>query len=607
MQDYQTRVQNYIQQNYPNSTADDVLGRKEIVKKEYPHLLGTLPYRTTVKGATFTTIPVTLQHKLSFNVRNETVDVTSYDLDAPPAADSTLNITKSLVELAGKKITLSYSPATAQDESVINSYLPKPHADGTPIQPNEFPSSLPAYLINVKPELRIDGLVVATGSPVGLGGTNIFTLTFSDPSYGSNQVINYIDAGVYQAIGINLGRISQNQLVNLKGKLLATKAKLQNNDPTGLTKDDLLGDLLYTNALTYLAELDSMNNMAAKTKNVNAITLPSETIFATKLRVSLFFGIPRFVSPGGLNMDADYLMQVVKAKDGNNDTAKQYMLLSGITSSTLENGVPEQYFSTLDNPVEGFSAIKALRLADNQGITIYTIDHTNITTNLPLLQVDQQVKDDIQNAVNAGKIVIVSKSNISYNGWNGCGYVIINPETGAGAYMISGGLNGAALMVFMDMFVNFSAWSDAWNNICQYWGDALIPNNITSVETADCANGTWYGYGVDIGANALYGGNTSIMKYVCSSNPDKTCTAWSSCFTGGVNGDYGVNVIGCRIQNTPNFRDFPNTFAVTIAGKALLGLSFGGGPGAVFWSAGLGAGGGVKASLTCRTLWSDCK
>jgi len=205
MQDYQTRVQSYIETNYPNATVGDVLGKKEIVKQEFPYLLGTLPYRTAVKGASFDSIPDTLRHKLSFKVKNETVDLTSFDPDAPVPVDKSLNITKSLADLAGKKITLSYSPATPQDEAVINSYLPKPHADGTPIQPNEFPSTLPAYLINVKPELRIDGQVVATGAPLGLGGTNIFTMTFSDPSYGSNQVVNYIDAGVYQAIGLNLG------------------------------------------------------------------------------------------------------------------------------------------------------------------------------------------------------------------------------------------------------------------------------------------------------------------------------------------------------------------------------------------------------------------
>jgi hypothetical protein len=63
------------------------------------------------------------------------------------------------------------------------------------------------------------------------------------------------------------------------------------------------------------------------------------------------------------------------------------------------------------------------------------------------LQVGAQVKADIQNAVNAGKEVTVSKTNITYSGWTGCGYIVINPQTGAGAYMISGGLSGACLIL----------------------------------------------------------------------------------------------------------------------------------------------------------------
>jgi len=335
---------------------------------------------------------------------------------------------------------------TAQDEAVINSFLPTPHADGTPIQPSELPSQLPAYLINVKPELRVDGQIVATGEAIGLGGTNIFTMSFSDPSYGSSQIVNYIDAGVYQAIGLNLGRISQDQLTTLKTKLEATKTKLQSNDFSTLTKDDLIGDLLYTTAMAYHAELGTMNYITAKTMNVNAITLPSETIFATKLKVLTFFGIPRFVSAGGLNMDADYLMQVVKPKDGNADTARNYMLSSGMTSSALEHSVPEQLFSTPDNKAEGISTVKALKIANDQGIPIYTVNQSNIATVMPQLQVDQYVKEDIQNSVNAGKLVTVSKTNINFNGWVGCGYIITNPETGAGAYMISGGTSGAQLI-----------------------------------------------------------------------------------------------------------------------------------------------------------------
>ena len=445
MQDYQTRVQNYVQQNYPNATVGDVLGKKEIITKRFEVLPLTLQYKTIVRGAVYADLPDTYRHKLSFSVKNDTIDLSSFDPDAPNV-DTSLNITKSLPELAGKKITLSYSPATPQDEGVINSFLPKPHADGTPIQPSELPSTLPAYLINVKPELRIDGQVVATGAPVGLGGTNIFTMTFSDPSYGSSQVVNYIDAGVYQGIGLNLGRISQDQLTALNAKLEATKARLQNQDLAGLTKDDLVGDLLYTTALAYHAELGAKKFIMARTMGVNAITLPSETIFATQLRVLSLWGIPRIVSVGGLNMDADHLMNVVKANDGSSDTARQYMLNSGMISSALENSVPERLFSP-ESQTEGVSTVKALKIANDQGIPIYTVNQTNIVTTLPQLQIDQQVKTDIQNAVNAGKVVTVSKTNISNNGWIGCGYIITDPETGAGAYMISGGLSGAAVFL----------------------------------------------------------------------------------------------------------------------------------------------------------------
>jgi len=80
-------------------------------------------------------------------------------------------------------------------------------------------------------------------------------------------------------------------------------------------------------------------------------------------------------------------------------------------------------------------------------IPIYTINQSNIDTILPQLQVDHDVKTDIQNAVNAGKVVTVSKTNITYNGWTGCGYIIIDPTTGNGAYMISGGMNGGMLIL----------------------------------------------------------------------------------------------------------------------------------------------------------------
>ncbi len=438
MQDYQTQVQNYITQNYPNATVGDVLGKKEIIKQEFPVLLGTLPYKTIIRGATYASMPDNLRHKLNFNLTKDMYD----EIIGTP-----INITKSLPELAGKKITLSYSPATSADEAVINSYLPKPHADGTPIQPNELPTSLPAYLINLKPELRIDGVVVATGSPVGMGNTETFTMTFTAPNESTDVITNQVEAGEYLGIALDLGRISQEQMIALKTKLEATKAKLEAQDFANLTKDDILGDLLYTTALSYYAELDAMDYVSSKTMGVAAIRLPSETIFSFELKVNKFLGSPLSVNSGELSMDVDRAMTLIKSFDGNKEKPKHFMLASGTNGSALEYSVPEQLFSTPDNQAQGISAVKALQIANDQGMPIYTINQTNINTILPQLQVDVDVKADIQNAVNAGKEVTVSKNDITFNGWTGCGYIIIDPVTGAGAYMISGGIGGGQLLI----------------------------------------------------------------------------------------------------------------------------------------------------------------
>ena len=55
---------------------------------------------------------------------------------------------------------------------------------------------------------------------------------------------------------------------------------------------------------------------------------------------------------------------------------------------------------------------------------------------------------EIQNALAAGKEVTVHQSPITQSGWTGSGYIITGPATGAGAYKISGGANGAALVLF---------------------------------------------------------------------------------------------------------------------------------------------------------------
>ncbi|MCL4479387.1 MAG: transglutaminase-like domain-containing protein [Deltaproteobacteria bacterium] len=437
---YQAQVANYISQTNPNATVGDVIGKKQIIQQNFPYLLGTLQYQVLAKGWEASEVPDTLRYKISFQIIN------------PQTLQTDINYTVSLAQIAGKRLTLSYVPAISADETVIESYIPT----GSSITISSLPTSLPAYLINMVPQLIVDGQVVATGSSIGLGGSETLTMTFTYANQYADTSTTNLTAGEYYGIGIDAGGVSSQTVLNLKNALSAIQSKLQAQDFTGMTRDDILGNLLYTTAVSYYAEYDIMDQMQAKIMSVVIARVPSEAVFSVTMNVSYMFGVATSISPAGLKMDVQRNLELTEAVDGNSNNVVQYMLTSGQNSSLLESSVPEQLLSTPSNPVKGISAIKAIQTANDQGIPIYTVNQSNISTVLPQLQLPSDVIADIQNAVNAGKTVTVSKTQITYNGWTGVGYIIIDPSTGAGAYMISGGLGGAIIitsLVFIGLLV----------------------------------------------------------------------------------------------------------------------------------------------------------
>jgi len=116
----------------------------------------------------------------------------------------------------------------------------------------------------------------------------------------------------------------------------------------------------------------------------------------------------------------------------------------------MEHAVPELLFadspSLVSDPTQavGVSAVKALTIAEQQGQKIYLITQSNIAQ---LANVSQSatVMSDISNALAAGMEVAVSQAPISTTGFNGAGYIITDPGTGAGSYLIEDGSHGAKI------------------------------------------------------------------------------------------------------------------------------------------------------------------
>jgi hypothetical protein len=129
----------------------------------------------------------------------------------------------------------------------------------------------------------------------------------------------------------------------------------------------------------------------------------------------------------------------------------------------MEHAVPEQFWvdksqcrytdeqGQIQNPTmadcaQGVSAVKAIAIAQAEGQRIYTINQSNTATALPKLPVGGTVGQEIQSAIQAGKEVTFHERGINAHGFSGYGYVITDPETGGGAYLIEGKGNGGILI-----------------------------------------------------------------------------------------------------------------------------------------------------------------
>jgi hypothetical protein len=224
--------------------------------------------------------------------------------------------------------------------------------------------------------------------------------------------------------------------------------------------------MFYAGTLGYYAQLQALSYMAGLgSKGHYQLGAGIGTIGYEPV-VNYFFGFPRTIQTGGVAFDIPFIYNTAMG-DGDVEKKKQFTTQVGVISSSLEHATPEQMFATDDPDAEqpdAISAVKALQIASAEGQRVYQITQENMSTTLANINHDQETMDEIEASLNAGKVVVTHANSVSVTGWSGAGYIIIDPDTGAGAYKITGGLNGAfllglavgALFIFA-LIISFSA------------------------------------------------------------------------------------------------------------------------------------------------------
>jgi len=322
----------------------------------------------------------------------------------------------------------------------------------------------------MKPQIKIEGVVAATGNPIGLGNDQTFNMQFVSPAYGTDIVSNIILAGAYYGVGITPGRISQELLAQRKAKLESVKDTICIANPNS---DDCGGEILFSTAMGYFYLSDGFEDVTAQSISVIKMKDVSEAIVSDGVKVSTLFGMPRSVAESGVMIDIDRNNYVALSKNGDATKVLQFMITTGQMGSALEHGIFELMYQA-----KGVSTVQFLQLANSQGIPIYTITQTNISTVLPILQISNEVKTDIQNAVNAGRTVVVPQQNITYSTITGTGYIVLDTQTGVAAYMISTNLAGGGQCIDADGVVNHCLLTlvDIWHYLDTFAAIIAVPN-----------------------------------------------------------------------------------------------------------------------------------
>jgi hypothetical protein len=172
---------------------------------------------------------------------------------------------------------------------------------------------------------------------------------------------------------------------------------------------------------------------------------PSYGQFKTKVTPQYWYGIPRNVELGGLTMDVDLMMNYQVDESNDYDKFLAYNRAQGARMSAMEHLVPEQMFSTEDNPAHGISAVKALQIASAEGQRIWTITSENVDVAVNNLTLPDGIISEIRNSAAAGMEITAHEQPVNFYGSSQVGYIILDPQTGAGAYKIGGGENGGYL------------------------------------------------------------------------------------------------------------------------------------------------------------------
>lgn len=436
LNNYQSQIETYIQNQNPTATLGDVLGTQKIVPNQAQDLIDVvLPYERIVASAARPNLPENLYHRFKLQIGS----TTGGSFGVPIQWSSVVaEMDKLTPDLVGKDLAISFRPATVADQQTLESYIPDNIQSA-----DDLPSELPVNAINMVGEITLDNEVVAGTGEITLGQALMTRLGYVHPEHGWRNTENNLTAGQYQAIGLDMQGVNSYQATRIKSKLQRVATQLESGDFSKLTKHDTVGLVLQGGIQDYFSETYAIDMIGAKAAGIAYFRSPSYGTFSTNLSVSLSFGTPNRIIHSGVLIDIDKLKMNSESKSNCYEDWVSFYRRSGLSSSYMEHKIIENIYSRLSKEIDAVSTAKAIAMAIAQGQRIYTISRKN-RDSLGEVDADDHAKLEMSKAIEKGYEVVVHQYPVRINSWVGSGYMITDPEVGVGAFKISGGFSGGS-------------------------------------------------------------------------------------------------------------------------------------------------------------------
>ncbi len=418
---YGDKIWNYIRTNNIDCVnLSQVTKAGRIRAANFPFVPATLTTRIDSVGGVDAVAPAEQMQSVTMNVTDINGAVMS-------------SYTTSLAEIWGKKLSITFPPATPDDAATIASY------GGL--------FNTPAYLIKLKPVFSVDDQPVADGSPVPAGAVLDLNTTFRQPNVADDFTHHELVAGETHAIVLDPGAFPDSLLESRINRL-----------KTLTNEDAVLSEKLYLVGLRYMQHVDDGIAFSAGVRWQR----PVKRVFEADVRRQIDItynvaGAAIRLNPAENNIDVSRLLVGIVPINNDQSNRASALALAGLQSSYLEGAIWEEMESQ-----QGISAVKALLLARMAGQQIHTVNSANVNTVLNAVNLSADVEAEIRGAVAQGRIAKIPSADLTLNRWTGAGYILQDPQTGAATYPISGGLAGGSTTGDATSIINELLGSETW-------------------------------------------------------------------------------------------------------------------------------------------------